>query len=267
MSTESTEPTAQAVSKEAPTNQAKIKLFWLEKSRSQRILWLLEELKLQYEIQTFKRLPEGFAPPELKEVHPLGKSPVISVQAGDAKPLVLAESGFIVEYLTEHFGPWLQPRQYAEGQERQIGGETEEWLRYRFYMHYAEGSLMALLVVGLIVSKIRNAPLPFFLKPITSLIAGKVEASYLHPNYKTHFDFLESQMTTSPGNGEYLCGKELTGADILMSFPLEAASRRAGVNVTNYPKLSAYLDRIYEREAYKKAVEKIVEIEGEFKPV
>ena len=92
------------------------------------------------------------APKELKEVHPLGKAPVISVQAEGGKPLVIAESAFIIEYLTDHFGSWLIPKRYEEGEEGQAGGETEEWLRYRFLMHYVEGSLMTYLIVALIVS-------------------------------------------------------------------------------------------------------------------
>lgn len=124
----------------------------MEKSRSQRILWLLEELKIDYELKVFKRTEKMVAPPELKEVHPLGKSPVIGVQAPEAeKPRIIAESGLIVEYLTEYFGKWLEPKKFAEGKEGQIGGESEEWLRYRFFMHYAEGSLMTLMIVAFLM--------------------------------------------------------------------------------------------------------------------
>ncbi|KAI9880239.1 MAG: hypothetical protein M1830_004583 [Pleopsidium flavum] len=230
---------------------AKITLYWLEKSRSQRILWLFEELKLDYELQTFKRAKDMTAPPELKEIHPLGKSPVITVEAPTApKPLVIAESAFIIEYLTEHFGTWLAPKRYAEGKEGQIGGESEEWLRYRFFMHYAED--------------IRNSPVPFFIKPITGMIAGKLDSMFVQPNFKTNFSFLESQLASSPNSGEYLCGKELTGADILMSFPLGAARERAGLSVDKYPKLCAYIDRLQARDAYKRAVQKIIDVEGEY---
>jgi len=128
--------------------------FRLEQSRSHRILWLLEELKLKYELKTFKRRADKLAPAELKEVHPLGKSPIITIEApGTSKPLVLAESGAIVEYLVDHFGqarPSLVPARYREGQEGKIGGETEEWMRYRYFMHYVEGSLMPFLVMTLV---------------------------------------------------------------------------------------------------------------------
>ena len=130
----------------------------LEKSRSQRILWLLEELKLEYDLKTFKRTKEMLAPQELKDIHPLGKSPVITVEAPAAsKPLVIAESAFIIEYLTEHFGPWLVPKRYKQGREGEVGGESEEWLRYRFFMHYAEGSLMTYLLVALLVSSVYSS--------------------------------------------------------------------------------------------------------------
>jgi len=223
------------------------------------------------------------APQELKEIHPLGKSPVIAVEApASSKPLVIAESAFIIEYLTEHFGSWLAPKRYADGKERQVGGESEEWLRYRFFMHYAEGSLMTYILVSLLVSSlsissgscwrkvlifptdIRNSPVPFFIKPITGMIAGKLDSMFLQPNFKTNFSFLESQIASSPDGGEYLCGKEITGADILMSFPLEAARGRAGLDADKYPKLCAYIDRLQTRDAYKRAVQKIIDIEGEY---
>jgi glutathione S-transferase len=110
----------------------KITLYWLEESRAQRIAWLLEELNLEYEIKVFKRTTLGVAPKELKEIHPLGKSPVIEIQPeGAEKPIVLAESGLIVEYLAEHFGGDLIPRRYPVGVDGGIGKETEEWMRYK----------------------------------------------------------------------------------------------------------------------------------------
>lgn len=124
----------------------------LEKSRSQRILWLFEELKIDYELKTFKRV-NMLAPAELKEVHPLGKSPVVTIEAeGMSKPLVLAESGLIVEYFVDHFGTWLAPKRYVEGNEGQAGAERDEWIRYRYFMHYTEGSITPLLVIALLMS-------------------------------------------------------------------------------------------------------------------
>ena len=123
----------------------------LEKSRSQRVLWLLEELKVKYELKTFKRT-DMLAPPELKEIHPLGKSPVVSIEieSNKAKPLVLAESASIIEYLIDHFGPHLAPKRYQAGKDGELGGEMDDWIRYRYFMHYAEGSLMPLLVISLL---------------------------------------------------------------------------------------------------------------------
>ncbi|POS85688.1 hypothetical protein EPUL_001760 [Erysiphe pulchra] len=256
----------------ASNEDIKIKLYWLEQSRSQRILWLLEELKLPYELEIFHRdKVTMLAGPELKKVHPLGKSPVISItHPGSSEPLVIAESGFIIEYLLDHFarGNSLLPNRYSNEREDKVGGETEEWLRYRYFLHYAEGSLMTLLMQALFTSKIQNAPLPFFLKPITNFIAGRIRSSYLDANYKTHFSFLESQLSTSPNDGKYLCGPNLTGADVLMSFPLIAAlgaSSTTGLTEANYPKLYSYVKALEEEPGYKRAVEKIIQTEGKFK--
>jgi glutathione S-transferase len=123
-----------------------ITLHWLEKSRAQRILWLLEEINVPYEIKTYKRHPKTqFAPPELKAVHPLGKSPAVTIN-----DLAIAESALVVEYLSEHFGPWLIPTKWNAGCEGNAGGETEEYMRYRYFMHYCEGSLLPLLVVSML---------------------------------------------------------------------------------------------------------------------
>jgi glutathione S-transferase len=131
----------------------------LNHSRSQRILWLLEELKIPYEVEVFHRDKETLlAPKELEQVHPLGKSPVIGIvpPGGDAsKPVILAESGFMTQYLVDHVpeGKRLVPKQWQDGKEGTLGGETEEWLRYGYYLHYAEGSLMPFLVFALVTSR------------------------------------------------------------------------------------------------------------------
>lgn len=129
----------------------------LEKSRAQRILFLLEYLNLSYTLQVYKRGSDKLADPALKKVHQLGKSPVITIEHENLKePMVLAESGLIVEYLSEHFGgeeKGVIPKRWKEGKEGQIAGESDEWLRYRYFMHYAEGSLMSLLLLGLIMGR------------------------------------------------------------------------------------------------------------------
>lgn len=240
----------------------------MEVSRSHRVLWLFEELRVPYELKTYKRTNERLAPPELKEVHPLGKSPVVTIQLpGSAVPIVLAESAAIAEYFCDHYGAGttLVPTRYQAGKDGQLGGETESWLRYRMLMHYAEGSLMPLMLLSLIVGSIRKAPVPFFIKPITNSVAGKIESSFLQRNMKSHYDFLEGQLATSPGDGDYFCGNELTAAEIMLSFPLEAGKTRSGFTQDQYPKIWALIDRIHARDAYKRAVAKIVEVEGEFK--
>jgi len=115
-------------------------------------MWLLEEIGVKYELKTYKRTKAGLAPPELKEVHPLGKSPVLTVELpGSSTPIVLAESAAITEYLCDYFGQWLVPQRYGDGKEGQIGGENESWLRFRMFMHYAEGSLMPFMLLGIII--------------------------------------------------------------------------------------------------------------------
>lgn len=160
----------------ANTNQtAKITLHWLEVSRSHRILWLLEELGVPYELKTYKRGKDKLADPKLKEVHPLGKSPVITVEApGAEKPLVIAESGAIAEYLCDYYGKWLIPKRYREGQEDRIGGESESWLRHRFFMHYAEGSIMPLMLMAYLVSS------RAFYSPFVPFITHSVQISRTH---------------------------------------------------------------------------------------
>ncbi|MCJ1428064.1 hypothetical protein MMC29_005971 [Sticta canariensis] len=249
----------------ANNQKPKITLYWLEKSRAQRVLWLLEELKIEYEVKIYKR-QQMLAPPELKKVHPLGKAPILVIES-DARPtpLVLAESGNIIEYLIDHYGSRLAPKKFLDGNEGEVGGETEEWLRYRYYMHYAEGTMMVYLVVALIVRNIRNSA-PFFLRPIANAIAGSIESKFLEPNFKNNFDFLEKQISTSPNNGKYLCGSEISGADFIMSFPLSAAKGRAGLTQQKYPHLWAYVERYESTESYTRAVQKIIEIEGAYDP-
>ncbi|KAJ5666599.1 hypothetical protein N7462_011008 [Penicillium macrosclerotiorum] len=249
----------------------KITLYWLEQSRSHRILWLLEELQLKYELKTFKRRADKLAPPELKKVHPLGKSPVITIEApGSDKPLVLAESGAIVEYLVDHFGgvkSTLVPERYQVGREGQVGGEREEWMRYRYFMHYVEGTLMPYLVMTLVNDSSRAQFPPFFVRPITSIVASQVESAFLTRNIEGNLAFLEDQLKTAPEGGPFLCGKELTAADILMSFPVIAASGRVLKDKKaqdKYPLLAAYAQRLQEIDGYKKAVAKIEQIEGKF---
>jgi glutathione S-transferase len=214
-----------------------ITLHHLENSRSQRILWLLEELGVDYNIKHYKRdAKTSLAPPELLQVHPLGKSPVIT--DGD---VTVAESGAIVEYLVNKYDNGrLLP---AEG--------TPERLAYTYWLHYAEGSFMPFMIISLILSRIESAPVPFFLKPVTKGIAGKVKSSYLNPNVKRNLEFMEAALKKS----KWFCGDAMTAADIQMSFPLEAAAVRTNLK-DDYPRLADCLERMHATPAYKRALEK-----------
>ncbi|KAJ6485480.1 glutathione S-transferase-like protein [Mycena vitilis] len=257
------------MSPDSQSNPPKITLHWLERSRSQRILWLLEELGLPYEIKTYKRdAATEAAPPELMAVHPLGKSPMLTI--GDH---AVAESALIVEYLCEHFRPALIPTKWKEGCEGALGGETEEHMRYRYFMHYAEGSLMSLVQVALVSNAIKFSPAPFFIRPITSQISGKINQGFVDPGLKTHFKFLEDQLASSPDGGPYLCGATLTGADIMMSFPVMVLTSGMGERGPAYltkeafPRLFAYAEVLKAIPSYQKAVDRIVTLEGEYKIV
>lgn len=208
----------------------------LENSRSQRILWLLEELGVPYEVKRYERDRATMrAPPELRKVHPLGKSPVVSDEAG-----VHAESGAIVEYLAERYGG---------GRLIPPAGSPER-LRYRYWLHYAEGSAMPPLLMRLVVSRMRTAPMPFFAKPIARGIADKLDSQFISPQLNLHLDYMEAELGKFP----WFAGAEFSAADIQMSFPLEAAASRAGLDASR-PKLRAFLDRIHARPAYARALD------------
>lgn len=212
-----------------------ITVHHLNNSRSQRILWLLEELGIEYEIQRYERDPKTMlAPVSLRKIHPLGKSPVITDGA-----LTLAESGAIIEYLVERYGngrliPALN---------------TPERLRYTYWLHYAEGSAMPPLLLMLIFDQIEKRPMPFFVRPIAQSITGRVKSSFIEPQIAQHLDYLEGELEKST----WFAGNEFTAADIQMSFPLEAAAARAGLNASR-PQLMAFLDRIHARPAYQRAL-------------
>jgi glutathione S-transferase len=209
----------------------------LENSRSHRILWLLEDLELDYEIKRYTRdSTTNLAPQELRDIHPLGKSPVIT----DGE-LTIAESALIIEYLVETYG---------NGRLIPAAG-TPEHLQFRYWMHYAEGTFMPLMIISLIMSRIETAPVPFFIKPITKAIAAKSMAAYAGPNIKLNLDFLEKKLQES----SWFCGEEMTAADIMMSFPIEAAASRTDL-AGDYPALMEFHQRIRVLPAYQRAIEK-----------
>ncbi len=208
----------------------------LENSRSQRILWALEELGVPYEVKRYERdKVTSLAPESLKKVHPLGKSPVIT--DGDE---TIAESGAIIDYLVTTYGdgslvPEINSRAHRE---------------YNYWLHYAEGSLMPPLVLKLVFDKVTTSPMPFFIRPIAKGISKKVNESYIGPSIKGNFDFIEKHLKTN----EWFAGSKLSGADIQMSFPLEASVSSGAVG-NKYPNITAYVKRFQSRPAYKKALE------------
>lgn len=209
----------------------------LENSRSQRVLWLLEELGLEYEVKRYQRDPETMlAPPELKKVHPLGKSPVIEDEGN-----IVAESGAIIEYLLDRYG---------QGRLRPQAG-TPERLRFTYWLHYAEGSAMPPLLLSLVFLKMPKAPMPFFLRPVVKGIADKVMKGFVNPQLRLHLDYMEAELSKS----SWFAGDEFTAVDIQMSFPVEAAATRSDL-VAQRPNLKAYLERIHARPAYQRALEK-----------
>jgi glutathione S-transferase len=209
----------------------------LENSRSQRILWLLEEMGVDYDIKSYARDKKtSLAPPELVAIHPLGKSPVIIDD-----DISVAESGAIMEYLLGKYDDEsLWP---AEG--------TAQRRACTYWLHYAEGTFAPLMIIALLMGKIETAPMPFFAKPIARGLAGKVRESYLDANVKRNLDFMESTL----GETTWFCGDLFSAADIQMSFAIEAAEVRTNLH-EDYPNLAEYLDRIRARPAYKAAIEK-----------
>lgn len=211
-------------------------LHHLDNSRSHRILWLLEELGVDFRIAEYKRDKKSMlAPPELRAIHPLGKSPVVT--DGDR---VLAESGFIVETLIERYGPGLAPPR-----------GTPDHDRYRYWMHYAEGSAMPPLLLKLVSHRIATAPVPFFVRPIVKTIAKTLDKQFIDAQLALHFDHMEAALAASP----YFAGEAFTGADIMLSFPVESGAGRIGATRTR-PRLAQWLATVKARPAYQRAVEK-----------
>ena len=208
-----------------------ITVHHLNNSRSQRILWMLEELGLEYDIKYYERDPKTMlAPASLRQVHPLGKSPVIT----DGE-LTLAESGAIIEYLVDKYGRG----RFAPSP------DTPERLRYTYWLHYAEGSAMPPLLLRLVFDRLEQEPLPFFIKPIAKLISSRTKSSFITPQIAQHFDYLEAEL----GKNLWFVGDEFTAADVQISFPIEMA----GIDASR-PKLTAYLQTIHARPAYQQAL-------------
>lgn len=214
-----------------------ITVHHLNNSRSQRILWLLEELGLTYEVKRYERDKSSMrAPASLRAVHPLGRSPVIT--DGD---LTVAESGAIIEYLLERYGNGrLVP---ASG--------TPARLRFAYWLHFAEGSAMTPLLLKLVFNRVETGPMPFFVRPIAKKISATVKSSFIEPEIKQQLSYMEAEITQTG----WFAGDEFTAADIQMSFPLEISASRGGLNAAQ-PKLMDFLQRIHARPAYQRALQR-----------
>ena len=212
----------------------------LNNSRSQRILWLLEELGLEYEVKRYQRDPQTMlAPPELRAVHPLGKSPVITEKSAGGD-LTLAESGAIVEYLADRHGAGrLAP-----------APNSRERVRYLYWLHFAEGTAQPPLLLKLLFDRIKSKA-PVFVRPVARAIADNALGTFVLPNIARNLDFMESELAKS----EWFAGPQFSAADIQMSFPLEASRARGGLDEKR-PRLMSFLDRIHSRPAYQRAVER-----------
>ena len=206
----------------------------LNQSRSQRVLWALEELEQPYQIIRYQREKTMLAPDSLKKIHPLGKSPVVEDEG-----LVIAESGAILEYLQETYDPEqrLKPHDVAMRQQ------------YRFWLHYAEGSLMPLLLMKLVFSSLGKPPVPFGFRTIGKALGGGIEKAWLNKQIATHARFIESELAQRP----WFAGEELSMADVQMSFPIFALLARGGID--DLPHTKAWQKRVEARPAWERAVQ------------
>jgi len=237
-------------------------------------MFLLEELGVPYEIDVHHRDKKTkLSPPAADLIHPLGKFPIITIVSPALQsPLVLAESAFIVQYMSEHFPSDRQliPTRWKDGQEGKLGGETKSWMRYQYLMYYVEGSFMFTLTLFFFGFVMKSNDVPFLIRPITSFIANKLIAALVFPNAKKHFGMLEEYLATSP----YLCGPDLTGADIMLAYPLlsgleinafdDMGTWEKGSFKETFPKLQAYIERLSQEAGWKKSTEKITQMEGSF---
>jgi glutathione S-transferase len=215
-----------------------ITLHHLNNSRSQRIIWLLEELGVDYNIQFYQRDPVTIlAPQSLKDIHPLGKSPVIS---DDANGITLAESGAIIEYLITTYGPQFKP----------ADGDAQYW-QYLYWLHFSEGSLMPPMVMRLVFMRMKTAPMPFFIKPIAKMLANKVMNIFVSPNIRSQLNYIEAHLAKHT----WFCGEQISGADFQMSFPLEASVAR-GLIGDEYPSIQKYVKAFQARPAYQAGLTK-----------
>ncbi|TFK52635.1 glutathione S-transferase [Heliocybe sulcata] len=225
-----------------PTSKPKITLYWLEDSKAHRILWLLEELGLQYDLKMYKRV-KGLAPEELKKVNGLGKAPIISIEDPSISPtpLILSESALITEFLVSTYAPHLTPSP----------SDVQANLRYKFFLYYAEGGVFQPVFIHFILNTIHEGS-PFFIKPVTGGILSQLKSRWLDKAYDDHLSFVEKELEGK----QYLLGDQFSGVDCLHSFNWESLEKLGVLDSQRYPRLMEYWSRLKERDAFKKAHEK-----------
>ncbi len=214
-------------------------LHHLNNSRSHRIIWLLEELGVEYEIKTYQREKNWLAPIEYKKIHPLGYSPTIT--DGD---VTLTESGAIIEYILYKYG--------QNGLKPTLG--TNDWIQYLFWLHFSEGTFMPVMFLKLVIATVHKKS-PFFIKPVTKKIKSIIQKAVIEPRLSAQINFIESTLATSP----WLTGNQFTAADIQMAIPLIWASTDPQL-MQNKPFIAAYISRLKNRPAYIRTIEKGGEI-------
>ncbi len=213
-----------------------VTLHHLERSRSHRVLWMLEELGIEYEIKTYKRDPKTLlAPEKLKNIHPLGKSPVIT--DGDR---TIAESSVILEYLVETHG---------NGRLRPPKDKEEDYWNYQYFLQAAEGSFMPYLFLSFVMSRLSKAPVPLVVRPVGKALSLGLQQKLINPNLKSQFQFLNQHLVENT----WLAGDEFSAADIQMSYPLMAAESRS--DLKEYPNVVDFLTRLKNRDAFNKALD------------
>lgn len=214
-----------------------ITLHFLERSRAHRIIWLLEELSVEYAIEKYQRDPKTlFAPEALQKIHPLGKSPVIY---DSETKITLAESGAIIEYLISR---------YDTGNNLTLNQSSPEYWQYIYWLHFCEGTLMTPLLFTVVFDKVKTSPMPFFARPIAKQIANKVMSSFVNPNIKRLLTYANKHLE----NNTWFAGEVLSGADIQMSYPLDVLAENG--KLKDYPSLSAYVKHLHQLPNYQKAL-------------
>ncbi|CEP62636.1 bifunctional glutathione transferase/peroxidase LALA0_S06e00232g [Lachancea lanzarotensis] len=229
-----------------------IRVHWLNESRAFRVLWLLDHLNLAYEIIPYKR-DEGFrAPDELRKVHPLGRAPIITIEDKTTNKIkTLAESGFIFHHILQNFDKsniLNNPNPDANDQ-------------IEYYLYYSEGSLQPPLMIEFLLSMVNKAPIPFPISWVARKVAGTISEKYSRGETKNQLDFVDSEISKNNG---YLVDGRFSGADIMLSFPLEMAFQRGFANADQYPNIDKWLKKIKTEKSYSVAKQKAVDHGGKF---